>query len=147
MPLSVLDDPRLERELDLRRCSYVPITRLDALLPAYKSLVPRCRVRQELRPGYSRLLWSHPGRSGLDPRAVAPLALLRVADGLCDDPLDPPLDLVGAARWLLDGDVLPWLLRPAHRLLVGHEGDRCLVERDSRTTLCLSHVVGDELLQ
>ena len=147
MPLSVLDPPRLERELDLRRRGYVPLSRPDALFPAFTGLVPRCRVRQDLPPGYSRLLWCHPGRSGVDPRAVAPLALLRVADGLGDDPLDPPLDLVGAARWLLDGDVLPWLLRPAHRLLVGHEGDRCRVERDARTTLCFVHVVGDELLQ
>lgn len=151
MPLSVIDPPeatRLDHELDLRRRGYVPVSSPDALFPAYKGLLPRCSVRQVLpQPGHSRLVWSHPGRSGIDPRAVAPLAVIRVADGLGSDPLDEPLALVAASTWLLDGDVLRWLLRPEHRVLVGASGTRCLLHRDGRTTRCLTHVVENELLQ
>lgn len=148
MPLALLDAPeatRLERELDLRRRGYVPISSPDALFPAYKRQLPRCCTRQVV-PGeqHSRLVWSHRGRSGIDPRAVAPLAIVRVADGVGPDPLDPPLDLLQVTQWLLDGDVEEWLLRPLHRLLLGSS---CLLERESRTLRCLSHPVADPVLQ
>ena len=149
--LSVIDPPeatRLEHELDLRRRGYVPVSAPDALFPAYRAQLPACGVRQVLpAPRHSRLLWSHPGRSGLDPRAVAPLAVVRIADGWGSEPLDEPLTLAGATQWLLDGDITSWLVRRRHRLLLGRSGATCLLERDAGSSVCLTHAVPDELLQ
>ena len=146
MQLAVIDPPsdtRLEHEVDLRRRGYVPVTAPGALFRAYEGLLPSCSVRQVLpEPRQSRLVWSHPGRSGIDPRAVAPLAIVRVADGLGPDPLEEALTLCQAATWLLDGDVTPWLVRPRHRLVLG----TCLLEREDHIT-CRTHPVADALLQ
>ena len=105
MPSTVIEPhhARLEHELDLRQRGYVPLTSYDAPFSTYDQLLPQCQVHQTVPdvPPHGRLVWSHPGPSGLDPRAVAPLALVRVADGLGEDPVDPPLDLGQVARWLL----------------------------------------------
>ena len=65
-----------------------------------------------------------------------------MADGLGPAPLDEPLTLGQAVRWLLTQDVEPWLARPRHRAVVGG----CVVESRSRRT-CLTHPVRDPLLQ
>lgn len=142
--LEAPDSTPLERELELLGRGYVPISSPDAPFPMFKRQLPRCRTRQVV-PGerHARLLWSHRGRSGLDPRAVAPLAIVRVADGAGPEPLDAPLDLSQVTQWLLEGDVEPWLRRPAHRLLVGP----CLIETKGGTRRCLTHPVADAVLQ
>lgn len=151
MQLSVIDPPeatRLEYEVDLRQRGYVPVNLRDAPFPAYGRQLPGCAVRQVLPiPRHSRLLWSHPGRSGLDPRAVAPLAIVRVADGMGPDPLDERLTLTAAAKWLLDGDITPWLTRRRHRLLLGGPEGTCLLERAGGSSVCATHHVADPLLQ
>src|SRR4051794_11213057 len=91
--LKTADAERLDHELALRRLAYVPLTAYAAPYPRFSRLLPACRVDQVVTDvEHGRLIWSHPGRSGLDPRAVAPLAIVRVGDGLGPDPLDPPLD-------------------------------------------------------
>ena len=135
-----------ENELDLRQRGYVPLTSYDAPFSTYDQLLPPCQVHQTVPdvPRHGRLVWSHAGSSGLDPRAVAPLVLVRVADGLGEDPLDPPLDLGQAARWLLTADINQWLTRPTHRVLAGHDERACLFELNGPDGRCLRHLEWDE---
>ena len=145
MPPSVLevtDGERLPYELSLRRAGYVPVMPADATSPRLREALPACRVPQVISDvdRHPQVVWAHPGRSGLDPRALGPLSLVRVGDGLGDDPLDSPLTLGEALRWLLDGDVEEWLLRERHRVAVG----RCLQQIGFG---CLFHVVADRELQ
>jgi len=139
--LDVPDRSRLEHEIDLRQRGYVPSPRTTPRSPPTTSC---CRSAGSSRssptsPLHGRLVWSHPGPSGLDPRAVAPLALVRVADGWGDDRLDPPMDLVQACRWLLNADVAPWLQRRRHRVVLGYATAGCLVEQDEAGLRCLPH--------
>lgn len=146
--LETSQDARLDHEVALRRRGYVPMTAYDAPYPRFDTLLPACRVDQVVAgEQHGRLVWSHPGASGLDPRAAVPLAIVRVADGLGPDPLDPPVDLATAARELLDGDVGAWLMRSRHRVLA-HAGDvACLYEVDVDRCRCFTHPVADPLLQ
>lgn len=131
----------LAAELDLRRRGFVPMTSYDATSPSLVRALPACRVRQRVdREEHGRVVWSHPGRSGLDPRAVGPLSLVRVADGLGPRPLDASMTLGQALRWLLDGDVEQWLLRPQHRA-------RLVPCRYDSVEGCLTHPVTDPLAQ
>ena len=145
MPLlDVTARRRYEHELDLRDRGYVPLVAFDAITRHLHSTLPACQVHQVVpnKQPHGRVVWSHAGPSGLDPRALAPLALVRVADGLGPAPLDEPLTLGQAVRWLLTQDVQAWLARPRHRALVG----TCVAESRSRRT-CLVHPVRDPLLQ
>jgi hypothetical protein len=141
-------DGRLDHEVDLRWRGCVPLTAYDAPYPRFDGLLPACRVEQVVSDvDHGRLVWSHPGRSGVDPRAVAPLAIVRVADGLGPDPLDPPVGLAAAARELLTGDVEGWLRRPRHRALVLGRDVACLYEVDRDAGRCRTHSVDDLPLQ
>jgi len=97
--LQAPDAVRHQHELALRAQEFVPLTVHDAPYMHFDMLWPPCRIEQVVPDrGHGRIVWSHPGRSGLDPRAVAPLALIRVADGIVRDPLDPPMTLDEAVR-------------------------------------------------
>jgi hypothetical protein len=148
---TILETPQRNRlfdEVALHQAGFVPITAYDAPYSRFDETLPSCHVQQVV-PGtvHGRVVWSHPGRSGLDPRAVAPLALVRVADGIGGEPLDPPMTLADAVRWLLDGDLDGWLARPRHRVLVGRDHSTCLYELDHRSGRCLSHPLIDPPLQ
>lgn len=145
MPLLDANDRRrYEHELDLRDRGFVPLVAFDAITRHLHKTLPACQVRQVVpnKQPHGRIVWSHPGPSGVDPRALAPLALTRVADGLGPAPLDDPLTLGQAVRWLLTEDVERWLARPRHRALVGP----CVLQSGRRWT-CLVHPVLDPLLQ
>ncbi len=117
--LETLPDQRPVRETSLREDGFVPLTSYDAPYPRFNRTLPACRIRQVVPDlEHGRVVWSHPGRSWLGPRAIAPLAFVRVADGLGPDPLDSPVDVATAARELLDVDVSAWLLRDRYRVLV-----------------------------
>jgi hypothetical protein len=140
---------RLDQEIELRRQGYVPITSRDAPHPSFNRLLPACRVEQVVTDeAHGRLVWSHPGPSGLDARAIAPLALVRVADGLGGAPLDPPMTAAQAGGWLVRGDAGAWLRRRRHRVLLpGADEGNCLLESDGVAASCLTHPVSDSSLQ
>jgi hypothetical protein len=148
-----LDQPngtRLKHELALRQRGFVPLTSYDACLPLLDNVLPSCQIRQVVPDAdpHGRIIWSHPGPSGIDPRAVAALAIVRVADSLGDVPLDPPMTLPGAVRWLFIGDTEAWLQRARHRIFVRAEERACLYEAggpDAGT--CLMHPVARPDLQ
>lgn len=137
---TVLHTPQQGRtavERGLRAKGFVPVTAVEAPFSAYDRLLPACAVQQEIPTAvrHGRLVWSHPGASGLDPRAVGPLATVRVADGLGPEPLDSPMTLGEAARWLLSEDVSGWLTRTKHRTPISIGGNPCLWEGD----VCATH--------
>ncbi len=85
---------RHQHELALRAQGFVSLTAHDAPYTHFDTLLPSCRIEQVVPDReHGRIVWSHPGRSGLDPRAAAPLALIRVVDGIGRDALDPPMTL------------------------------------------------------
>lgn len=88
--LDANDHRRYHHELDLRDRGFVPLVAFDAVTRHLHKTLPRCRIRQVVpnKQPHGRILWSHAGPSGIDPRALAPLALVRVADGLGPAPLD-----------------------------------------------------------
>ena len=144
MPLSLLSQPdrvRVRYETDLRERGFVPLTSFDVSSPALHKALPSCAVRQVVpdQQPHGRVVWTHPGPSGLDPRAVGPLSLVRVADGLGPDPLDEPMTLGRAIRWLLTRDVTSWLTRRRHRTAFGS----CLVDGPT----CLMHPLADPVSQ
>lgn len=146
--LETRDASRRAHELGLLSRGFVPLTAQDAPYTHFDTLLPGCRVTEVVTDRtHGRIVWSHPGRSGLDPRAVGPLSLVRVADGAGRHPLDPAMKLDEAARWLLDGAVEEWLIRPRHRIVVRYDDVTCVYEVDGRVGRCCTHPVQDWLLQ
>lgn len=124
-----------------RRDGYVPLLPRDAVASWYADLLPECAVEVTVRGmQHGRLVWAHPGPSGLDPRAVAPLALVLMAD--------EGVDLVQAAQLLLTEDLNEWLARPTHRVYASRAGETCLVESAGRSRPgCVTHLVADRQAQ
>jgi hypothetical protein len=112
-------------------------------MPHLHKLLPKCRhVEIVLDVDHGLVVWSHPGPSGLDPRATGALALVRIADGIAGG-LDEPVSLPEALRWLLEGDITDWLLRRQHRVYAS----RCLLERRAIGDACLTHPSHDPELE
>ena len=89
---------RAHWELERRAEGLVPVTSYDAAMPHLRTLLPECRRVEDVEgKDHGLLIWSHPGQSGLDPRATAPLALVRIADGIGAG-LEAPMTLPEALR-------------------------------------------------
>lgn len=144
--MQIVDVPAADRrdlELDLRRRGFVPLDHRDAIVRWQGRLLPACAVEVRVEgPPHGKVVWSHPGLSGLDPRALGALGLVRLADG-ASGRHEPPLDVPKVLRWLLDGDVTGWLTRRQHCVALPGTDGHCLVEYTGRTSRCLCHPVGD----
>lgn len=142
--VEVAESQRRELELELRASGYVPIDHRDAVVPWQQRVLPDCSVEEQVEGvRHGRVVWAHPGPSGVDPRALAALALVRVADGMGLPALDSPMDVVEALVWLQTGHVEPWLIRTEHRVLVPSAEGACLVDHER----CVTHLVPDQALQ